>query len=248
MLFDQISIWYKLGEPDFSGLRFLSKIRSISKIYELFCLYKIYELFHNHGWNIIKATRSEHLGADVPASVIFDKDGEQVEIYYEPMISGLNENTKHLDLVDLYHKEGWDYNFYSPDYVIKHSYKGQINYFILDAKYSTYHTVKNIHLPKVYEKYYTNMAVADLKRSILSTDKIIAISVLYPSFPQLFSNHRGNKNHISRGILRLPLYSGISVQDDLDNSLETFIFNAIEASQRTWVIDKNSALFDRFEV
>lgn len=248
MLFDQISIWYKLGTPDFSGLKFLSKIRSISKIYELFCLYKIYELFHNHGWNIIKATRSENLGADVPASVIFDKDGEQIEIYYEPIISGLNENTKHLDLVDLYHKESWEYNFYSPDYVIKHINKGQINYFILDAKYSTYGTVKNIHLPKVYEKYYTNMAVVDLKRSILSTDKIIAISVLYPSSAQLFSNHIDNKNHISRGILRLPLYSGISVQDNQDNSLETFIFNAIEVSQRTWSTDDNRSLFNQINV
>lgn len=248
MLFDQISIWYKLGAPDFSGLNFLSKIRSISKIYELFCLYKIYELFHNHGWNVIKATRGEHLSADIPACVIFEKDNEQVEIYYEPIISGLNEDTKHLDLVDTYHKDSWSYNFYSPDYVIKHTYKGQINYFILDAKYSTYNTVKNIHLPTVYEKYYMNMAVADLKRKILSTDKIIAISVLFPSSPQLFSNHKCNKNHIPMGILRLPLYSGISVQDEFDNSLETFIFNAIEASQRMWISDDNRSVISEIEI
>lgn len=241
MLFDQISVWYKLGAPDFSGLKFLSKIRSISKIYELFCLYKIYELFHDHGWKVIKATRSENLGADIPATVIFDKDSEQIEIYYEPIISGLNKYTKHWDLVDLYHKESWYYNFYSPDYVIKHTFRGQINYFILDAKYSTYNTVKNIHLPKVYEKYYTNMAVADFTRNILSSDKIIAISVLYPNSPLLFSNQRGNKNHLSRDFIRLPLYSGVSVQDDMDNSLENFIFNAIETSRRTF-IPRNSEL------
>lgn len=235
MLFDQISIWYKLGAPDFSGLTFLSKIRSISKIYELFCLYKIYELFHHHGWDIIKATRSEHLGSDIPASVIFQKNEEQVEIYYEPIIYGLNEDTKHLDLVDIYHKDSWNYNFYSPDYVIKHSSHGKINYFILDAKYSTYNTVKNIHLPKIYEKYYMNMAVADFNRNILTTDKIIAISVLFPSTPILFSNYKGNRNHISKDMMRLPLYSGVSVQDDFDNSLETFIFNSIEASHRTWI-------------
>lgn len=239
MLFDQISIWYKLGEPDFSGLKFLSKIRSISKIYELFCLYKIYELFHNNGWNVIKAIRSDHLGTDIPACVFFEKDYEQIEIYYEPIISGLNENTKHLDIIDTYHKDSWVYNFYSPDYVIKYIYKDQVNYFILDAKYSTYNTVRNIHLPKVYEKYYMNMAVVDLKRNILSTDKIISISVLFPGSDQLFSNHKGNKNYISKGILRLPLYTGVSVQDEFDRSLEVSIFNAIEASKRTLILDKN---------
>lgn len=243
MLFDQISIWYKLGAPDFSGLNFLSKIRSISKIYELFCLYKLYELFYHHGWTIIKATRSEDLGADIPACVIFENNNEQIEIYYEPIISGLNKNTKHLDLIDIYHKDNWEYNFYNPDYVLKHTYRDQINYFILDAKYSTYNTVKNIHLPKVYEKYYMNMGVIDLKRNTISTERIIAISVLYPNSSQLFSNHKGNKNHISKGIIRLPLYSGVSVQDELDNSLETFVFNAIEASQRTW-ISAEHALID----
>lgn len=242
MLFDQISIWYKLGAPDFSGLKFLSKIRSISKIYELFCLYKIYELFHNQGWNVIRAIRSKLLGPDVPASVLFEKNNEQVEIYYEPIISGLNENTKHLDIVDTYHKKNWSYNFYSPDYVIKYTYEGQVNYFILDAKYSTYNTVKNIHLPTVYEKYYTNMAVVDLERKILSTDRIIAISVLFPNSPLLFSNHKCNKNHIPRDIIKLPLYSGVSVQDELDSSLETFIFNAIEASQRACNLNKNKFL------
>lgn len=234
ILFDQLSIWYKLGAPDFSGLKLLSKIRSISKIYELFCLYKIYELFHSHGWNVVKATRSEHLNVDIPACVIFKKDSEQVEIFYEPIISSLSANTKHLDLVDTYHRDFWHYNFYNPDYVIKYIYKDQVNYFILDAKYSTYNSVKTIHLPRIYEKYYMNMAVADLKRNILSTDKIIAISVLFPSHAQLFSNHKCNKKHVTRGMLRIPLYSGISVQDDSDNSLENFIFNAIDASQRTW--------------
>ncbi len=239
MLFDQISIWYKLGSPDFSGLAFLSKIRSISKIYELFCLYKIYELFYRHGWKIINATRSEYLGADIPACVTFENNGEKIEVYYEPIISGLNENTKHLDLVDLYHKDNWTYNFYNPDYVIKHIYDDHVNYFILDAKYSTYNTVKNTHLPKIYEKYYINLGVVDLEKKIISSDKIIAVSVLYPSYSQLFSNHKDNKNHISRDILRLPLYSGITVQDDSDSSLETFLFDALEASKRTSILTTN---------
>lgn len=234
ILFDQISIWYKLGAPDFTGLSFLSKIRSLSKIYELYCLYKIYELFYNQGWKVVGATKSDHFGADIPSCVIFEKNNEMIEIYYEKIIFGIDENTKHLDIVDLYHKKHWYYNFYNPDYVVKHINKDNVSYFVLDAKYSTYMTVKNIHLPNVYEKYYTNMGVVDLKRNIISSEKIVAVSVLYPNFSKIFSNHKDNKNHLSRGIIRLPIYAGISVQDEFDPSLEIFFTNALEASNRVF--------------
>lgn len=232
ILFDQIAIWYKLGSPDFSGLNFLSKIRSLSKLYELFCLYKLYELFHNLGWVVINATKNETLGADIPSCVVFQRNEEHVEIHYEKIISGINDETKHLDLVDLYHKDKWIYNFYSPDYVIKHIKNDDVNYLILDAKYSTYHTVSNIHLPNIYEKYYNNMGVVDLKRNLISSQRIVAISVLYPNYSRIFSKHKENNNHISRNIVRLPLYTGVSVQDDLDTSLEKFIIKALNSSSR----------------
>ena len=54
-----------------------------------------------------------------------------------------------------------------------------------------------------------------------------------------FCQLKDNKNHISRDILRLPLYSGITVQDDSDSSLETFLFDALEASKRTSILTTN---------
>ncbi|MEB6624897.1 hypothetical protein MXM84_10350 [Acinetobacter pittii] len=230
ILFDQIALWYKLGTPDFSGLNFLSKIRSLSKIYELYCLYKIYELFHNQGWEVVHAKKSETLGSDIPSCVTFSYKEEIIEIYYEKRVFGLTSSTIHLDLIDLYHKSHWNYNFYNPDYIIKHIKGDDVNYLILDAKYSNHNTVRNIHLPKIYEKYYMGMGVVDLKNNIVSSQKIVAISVLYPNSANIFSNHKDNHIQKVKDIIRLPLYTGVSVQDENDESLEIFIENALDAS------------------
>jgi hypothetical protein len=232
MLFDQLAVWYKLGVPSFSSLVLLSKIRSISKIYELFCLYKILEVFYHMGWTVVSASKNEELGAGIPKSVIFNKDNMSVEIRYEYKINPFDiSSTSHLDLVDLDHHKHWSYPFYNPDFVLICRNGLDVRYFIFDAKYSNKYRVEDSHLPDIYKKYYQGVGVVDLNRNIISSEKILAVCVLYPDYQKTIPIHKIN-NLKSHDLVRLPISNAISLRDDNDNTFMSLMTKLLNLSSK----------------
>lgn len=234
ILFDQLANWYNLGSPDFKGLIFLSKMRSISKIYELFCLYKICLALHQQDWQVVFSEESNDLGCDVPKTVVFQKIDQIISMSYEAKILPVDRSTAHLSLVSLDHKIGWSRGFYSPDYVIKHKIFEKVNYFIFDAKYSSKFQVMKKdnegHLNQIFRKYYEGLGVVDLNKGIISNDRILAVSVLYPDDEGEHSGY--NLSHKGHGLQRLPIKSAVSLRDDADKTFELFLERLIDLSSK----------------
>lgn len=232
ILFDQLAIWYKLGVPSFSGLVLLSKIRSISKIYELFCLYKILEVFYHLEWSVISASKNEELGAGIPKNVIFHKGSSSIEVRYEDKIKPFDASTtNNLELVDLDHHKHWTYAFYNPDFILIYKNGVDIHYFIFDAKYSNKNRVEESHLPEIYKKYYQGIGVVDFNKKIISSEKILAVCVLYPDYQKTISMYKIN-NLKSHNLIRLPISNAISLRDENDNTLSDFIEKLLNISNK----------------
>ncbi|MBO6224508.1 MAG: hypothetical protein J6N72_03505, partial [Psychrobacter sp.] len=56
-VFNDLNDWYSLGNPDVGVDHDLTKIRSTSKIYELFTLYKVVGALHNDGWRVVSSVQ-----------------------------------------------------------------------------------------------------------------------------------------------------------------------------------------------
>lgn len=234
MLFDQLAHWYDLGSPDFKGLIFLSKIRAVSKIYELFCLYKICFFLHQKDWRVLSASRNDELGSDIPKTVIFQKTDQTISLSYEAKITPIDKDVAHLSLVDLDHQLGWSRGFYSPDYILEHKILDEVYYFILDAKYSSNRWVtkkdETGHLNQVFRKYYEGLGVVDLKKKTISNDRILAVCVLYPDDSGEYSGYDSIKKY--HGLQRLPIKSAVSLRDEHDKTFETFLERLIDLSTK----------------
>ena len=141
-LFTQLSNWYELGQPSLGGLNFLMKMRSLSKIYELFVFFHLLDLLQQEDWSIINAKPHEKMGEYMPSVVFLERNEAYLTVEYEPIIEPWNKETQHLALIDVYHKPGGFYSFYKPDFVLKLESQEETRYLILDAKYSTSYTVR----------------------------------------------------------------------------------------------------------
>ena len=153
---------------------------------------------------------------------------------YEAKITPVDRNATHLSLVSLDHKIGWSRGFYSPDYVIEHRVASKINYFIFDAKYSSRAQVMKKdnegHLNQIFRKYYEGLGVVDLNKGIISNDRILAVSVLYPDDGGEHSGY--NLNHEGYGLQRLPIKNAVSLRDDEDKTFEVFLERLIDLSSK----------------
>lgn len=58
-LFQKLHEWYQLGDLSPHGLDFLSKLRTVSKIYEFFVLFKMLEFFTARNWEIVEAKQAD---------------------------------------------------------------------------------------------------------------------------------------------------------------------------------------------
>lgn len=65
--------WYSLGNPNIGIDHDLAKIRSTSKIYELFTMYKLIDVLHNDGWKITSSVEHSFLNVLSHLKLIFVK-------------------------------------------------------------------------------------------------------------------------------------------------------------------------------
>lgn len=181
-VFDDLYDWYSLGSPKLGVDHTLTKIRSTSKIYELFCLYKLVEKFVEFGWDVFNSTEHSFFKNFIPSHVDFKKDNITISLYYEKLVLAVNSNSKNNDLVYLKHHRNMSYSFYTPDFIIKkENENSDVGYYILDSKYSSTTTLAKYDvLNELFRKYHTNLAVYDSKNKTLSADKILSINALHP--------------------------------------------------------------------
>lgn len=181
-IYKQLGSWYSLGNPNIGIDQDLTKIRSTSKIYELFTLYKIIDALHGDGWKVVRSVEDVFFKNFIPAEVEFHKDNSVLNIFYEKKIPGFTKETKHNDLVALNkNNHSSEYNYYNPDFIIKKENEGKSSYFILDSKYSNIKTLQNFGvLNKLYEKYFSNLAVYNQVDGVLEKQAIRSVNAIHP--------------------------------------------------------------------
>lgn len=223
-IFTQLSRWYQLGVPFIEGIHFLMKLRSLSRLYEIFTIIKLIEYFVMREWTIAEALAHDELGEAVPSYLKLTRGNTTLSLYYEMRIFPFDEDTtRHMDLVDIWHKPKRQYAYWEPDFVLRMEVGSNIRYLILDAKYSSSYTVKKWSLPDIYEKYFEKTAVYDQKAGLLISSPILCVMAIHAT-P---GNSSGYFSHWpSRGIYsalpRIPIVGGVALTTD-----ENHRFNAV---------------------
>lgn len=189
-VYRQLDEWYSLGSPNIGIDHNLTKIRSASKIYELFTLYMIIDTLHIRGWDIINSIKHETFKNFIPSQVDLRKDNIVLNVFYERKISGFTKETQHNELIALNKNNPRSkYNYYHPDYIIVKNHENNVSYFILDAKYSSSNTLRKYgELDNLYRKYFSNFAVYNKFNNTLDKQAIKSVNAIHP-----FGDHRLKK-------------------------------------------------------
>ena len=119
----------------------------------------------------------------IPSQVGFKKDDSiSLHIFYERKVNGFGVNTQHNDLVALNkNNPRSQYNYYNPDFIIVKKERDTVNYFVLDAKYSSAYTLeKHGVLDSLYEKYFSNLAVYDELNKTSDKNAIKSVNAIHP--------------------------------------------------------------------
>lgn len=212
-LYTHLANWYALGSPSFGSRNLLIKLRSLSKIYELYSLFHLIDYMRNSSWDGYSFKSHPSLGEYIPSDITMVKDNLTATIYYEPIIHPFHKNTEDNSLVDVEHKNyGHTYNYWNPDYVIRISnIKGKTKYIILDAKYSYESTVKETIIPRLVEKYYWGTSVYDMTNDYFSNNGIIGVIAVYPLNVRTSFLPFGKRTSIGSNRVPLPVMGGIGL-------------------------------------
>lgn len=221
-VFHKLFEWYNLGDPDLGVNKNLVKLRSTSKIYELFCLYSFIETMYNADWVVVKSKQHSFFKNFIPKYVKFQKGMSTLELFYEKTINILNESSLHNDLVYLDHKKRSDLKYYTPDFIFKRTnIDGDVKYFIFDSKYSSIATLEKYKvLDELYRKYYTNLSVFDLTNMRLESKNILSIIAVHP-----FGKYNLSKWNSIPNIKIFPIVESCKLdiyQNNFDKYLEEF--------------------------
>lgn len=181
-VYKQLDEWYSLGNPNIGVNQDLTKIRSTSKIYELFTLYRLIDTLHTDGWDVINSVQHNVFKNFIPSQVDLRKDDAVLNVFYEKKISGFDKETKHNDLIALNkNNPTGQYNYYNPDFIIAKHRLETVSYFILDAKYSSSDTLRSRGvLDTLYEKYFCNLAVYNEVDEVLEKQAIKCVNAIHP--------------------------------------------------------------------
>lgn len=237
ILFEKIHKWYDLGQPSTRGSDYLIKLKSVSKIYEIFTWFKIIEYFNIPDvFNIyMKSVDSNNdIISFLPRELDIESENLRINLKYEPKIEPFKLNeTKHLDLVDMKHTYGYKNSFWLPDFVMKISSKfnNDAIYVILDAKYSRADSVKKYHLPRIYEKYFQYLSVFNESIGIFDNSKVMAVLALYPEESSYKSISYFEKHGLESTIPRLPLIGGVGLSVEYQSIFERIMNNILMLSR-----------------
>lgn len=212
-IFLKIKNIYECGAFGIDGVTAKIKIRSMSKIYEFFCLYKMIDSFENLGFFI----KQEIKNGDIPQTITMERDDKILIIYYEKLIhyvDVLNKKESGLVSVNYYHKDK-DYNFYNPDYVIEIHDKVSSNifYYILDAKFrKSRNLINDSTLLKIKGKYFDNLRYFNCKNNTLSNRNILGNIILYQGLDdfQLYENQNLSD------FVSIPIFEAKSLYENID--------------------------------
>lgn len=186
----------------------LLSINTLPKLFELYALFRLDESLLSH----CVSTKA----------MVYSKAGKKIILRYEPEFFGhghkrQNEN----DFVNIEHRKNarHRYNKRQPDFVIECLDSGKIA--VLDAKYSTYETVRERRLSECVMKYVHGIGRADDNAAVVSS-----LTLLYPSRSIDFNSFHDSRHCIWGECAVEPSLQLISLQL-LDSPLTSDMFDRL---------------------
>ncbi|QXG22929.1 DUF2357 domain-containing protein [Pseudomonas viridiflava] len=241
--FRLIDNWYKLGQPAWSGSNYLFGLKSLDKLYEFFCLYKMVDKFLGMGYQLTNATVNEPnrnhgmrgRAALSPDDKItnyykFESAGRVLELFYEPTIWAYSELSKSGELIDVFHSKGVSSPYYTPDFVVRFDDgNNDPAYYIFDAKYSTESQTKERHLPEIIDKYYLKIKATNKSMQIDSG----AVKLVYALIPKTFNQehgYHGGPFNIYDNLPTSPFFGFLKVTPDEERPLDRLLSTIFKTS------------------
>lgn len=173
--------WFEAGDYSFSHLNYLFKLKTLSRIFEYYCLIKLYLAISQNGYICIESDRivydRDDNIEDINNQYKFKGQGQEIVLLYEPAIwvDKMNGNMNLYSTGFNFIKSKWN-NRWTPDFVLKILVENKEYYYILDAKYSSAQNVKKWYMPKLVLEYSAQIASKDKHFS-----DVIGVGALYPS-------------------------------------------------------------------
>lgn len=229
--------WYGLGLPTWQGQEYLASLLSITKLYEIFCLLRIIDIFENKGFSVIEKSYRVFTpeGAldgcevdqekNIPYNCYILSNGQvEIRILFEPTIYPHWPNGRYKRIVDLSHSGVGHWRFRQPDFLISIT-RDRIRYehLIIDSKYSRGSTAVNVRLPDVIQKYLLGLGFFVPGSSFIESINPLGVLVIHPDFddvaayasPRSIPIRRMSKNQI----FSLPILLSIELSPNKQTSL-----------------------------
>ena len=220
--------WFEAGDYSFDHLNYLFKLKTLSRIFEYFCLIKLQTAIVQNGYVLTDTSRVvydiEDDIEDINNKYVFSGHGYELTLLYEPTIwvNRLNDD------INLY---STGYNFtkrkcndrWTPDFVMKITTFGNEYYYILDAKYSNFQNVKKRYIPELVLKYSSQIASKDKFFS-----DVIGVGAIYPSDSDKMYYFK--KNMVNSNRQSLPKYFSLAIvgEEEGNNALRARILSLLD--------------------
>lgn len=234
--FRLIDEWYTLGQPKWSGANYLFGMKSLDKLYEFFCLYKLIDCLLDAGYSLVTSetrTASRELGTigragtdsddELSNYYVFTGSDKNIQLSYEPTIWSYSKYSKPNDLIDVFHAGTGYRSCWTPDFLMESERDGVKSYLIFDAKYSDHLNTKDKHLPEIISKYY-------LKTRILSSQGVIdppgAIKAVYAFIPKTFKDDHGiygGPFNIGQSLAAAPFFGYVKLSPEEERGFNSLV-------------------------
>ena len=247
-IFEQYAHWYSLGSPSIEGDLFLIKLRSLSKIFEFFVLFRLFDYLARHDWKVADSLLSEKFDKLIPDVMTFEKGKIRIVLSYEPNVFIFSGRTQHMELVKLHHPE-YPGNRWSPDYTmrVEDTSSGLVRYLILDAKYSNPYWVENVHIKNLSDKYYDHMAIFDKSRNFISKTEIMGVLAIFPEAldqaPRTISMRFAKFGIDGLGPIMIPMVAGLPISLRIDPLIDPLMWRWLDKVLGATILSMNSFSF-----
>lgn len=202
--------WFKQNDYSLDHLDYLFKLKTLSRIFEYYCLIKFQSAVAMCGYTLKSAARvvyeqDDEEEEEINNQYIFDGDYYEVTLFYEPSI-WVDRISEGLNLYSTgynFSKGLWNKKW-TPDFVIKIKSDTDEYYYIIDAKYSDYENVKKIYIPELVLKYSAQIASKDKLHS-----DVIGIGAVYPG--DNGKMHFYKRNRVGSVKKSIPVYFSVDI-------------------------------------